>query len=298
MYLLDQVKKQQGDTQINRVYLIKDQKVVFVNEEFSKWNKVRVNVSGFTLTAGHVQSEYQLLNDLSDDEFEFRQKTLIEHGCTTVMLFVKIQYEAQIEKKLLAVIEKLKSSTIDYVLGLEIPLRLLRPSVLILCKKLTIPFLHVICDEQSDIEQIPWMYIAQASLSYRVVLMPSFKHESFKEKQNQKWHWQKYTKKYAIANEEYIREGQRWERRALQKVGLYPQKGELLVGSDLDYNLYTADESQLVEGSHKLDYDKRKPSAVILRGKSLKINHHHFLIAGFGQHIRIKMPGRLLSVGN
>ncbi|WP_413380534.1 hypothetical protein [Alkalihalobacillus sp. 1P02AB] len=298
MYLIDQVTEQSGNQLKDRVYLIDNGKIKFVNRDFAKWNQRRVNMSGLTLKAGLVVSEEQLLETADSLTFFHRQEQLVNMGCTTAIVFAKLPYESRLEQVYKTSMKKMEFASIDYVLGLEISLQLLRPSVILTCKRKQIPALKVVIKEGDDPSSLAWLYIAQVQRNYRVVLMPHFVSENEKERAWQQMVWKKETENYAIAEHFYITEEKVWTKCAIQKIGLYPEKGTLMVGSDLDYFLYENTENQLVEDIENLDYHYKKPSIVVLRGQLLKINEQFLSRPGFGRAIYIKMPGRLLALGS
>ncbi|KMK76427.1 hypothetical protein [Alkalihalobacillus pseudalcaliphilus] len=293
MYLIDRVNEMREGHFIQRVYLVNEGKVTFVQNQFAHWNKRRMDMSGFTLEVGRVMSEHHTLDENTHND----QSHLIKKGCTTAVLFPQVAYESKIQDVYDTTKKKMYSSRVDYVIGLEIPLRLLRPSVLLACKKYKIPALKIEIKQGDKPADMAWMYIAQVQREYRTVLLPYFSSGNESEIQEQRTAWKQAMSDYKISWHSFIKEGKPWPKELLQKVGLYPIKGTLMVGSDLDYLLFSENQSQLVDANDNLDYDYRHPCIVVLRGQIIKINEQDGGKLGYGRLIDIKMPGRLLAMG-
>ncbi|WP_100407223.1 hypothetical protein [Bacillus solitudinis] len=302
MYLLDRVKKIEKGKLIPRSYLISNQKINYVNESLNKWKEQRLNAEGFMLDSGNIMIDNELLS-MDFSAFQQQQRQLLKKGCTTVAVFNQVNYEKQLLTQLKNAKHRMTNSSLDFVIGLSMSLHLLRPTVIRSCQKYKIPVLKIQVSTGDNLQDVPWTHIAQALLSYQVVLLLDIIGGNKRERQAiaHSWYW--FCQKYRIPTGEVPDPHRNWPKSLLQKTGLYPIKGELLIGSDVDYLLYldyakTNLDSQAlsVEEDSLLDYDKEEPNIVVLRGRNLKINDEYFLKPGFGYHIQVKKPGRFVPI--
>ena len=99
--------------------------------------------------------------------------------------------------------------------------------------------------------------------------------------------WKDFIRNYKIPN--YVPfpdEHERFGKDLCKLIGLFPTKGELLVGSDVDYNLY----------DHKDPIESSLPKVVVLRGRVIKADDRISYIPGYGREIKIKMPGQFIPI--
>ncbi|WP_088102197.1 hypothetical protein [Halalkalibacter urbisdiaboli] len=303
MYLLDQVKKLENGTLTPRSYLISNQKIQYVNKSLDKWNQRRLNLAGFVLNKGNVMTDDDILG-MELAPFQIQQRQLLQKGCTTVVVFTQVNYERQMSSQLKKAKHQMTNSSLDFLIGLKMPIGILRPTVIRNCQKNRVPVLKVQVNSVNELNQVPWTHIAQAMLTYPVVLLLDT-HDCQKKEQaalESSWNW--YCRKYRIPTDKVPNHQIPWSKPLIQKTGLYPLKGELIIGSDTDYMLFlereisSIDNSQAlsVDESTELDYDEREPNIVVLRGRILKVNDDYSLVPGYGCHIQVIKPGRFVPI--
>ncbi|MCZ0754454.1 hypothetical protein [Anoxybacillus sp. J5B_2022] len=76
----------------------------------------------------------------------------------------------------------------------------------------------------------------------------------------------------------------------LKKIGIYPQKGDLRIGGEVDYNLYAHISSKVAE-TFVVDYDKHVPVITVHNGKVMKAGDELFFQPGFGRERVVRAPG-------
>ncbi len=280
MYLIDRATKfEQGKKEV-RSYLIENGQVQYVNQTFHKWGGKKVDMKGTIMMNGRVMLANELLDCGTADQFHARQMMLVKKGCTTIAVAPVIEYEKQLDLIYEKTKHKLANSTLDFLIGLTVPIRLIRPTFLRKCQKLHIPFLIVRIEEGSQIQALQWAHLSHALGSYQIVLIPvSSKHELISK-------WVSVCSAYHIHTSLPITEETAWEKPLLQKVGLYPERGTLITGSSADYLLF----------HDNADFDQESPTVVIVKGTIIKENDRMRVKPGYGKQIDIKQPGKLLSI--
>ncbi|GAE29029.1 hypothetical protein [Halalkalibacter hemicellulosilyticus] len=303
MYLLDKVIKVDEKRVKDRCFIVEEGRVRYATTTFKQWNKKRVSMNGTVLCSGRVYFDDSLLYEGGDDILYERQKQLIKDGCTTVAIAPHVKYESELANVYHNWNAYLKKSTIDYVIGLTIPAYLIRMSFIRKCQNMLIPYLKVELTTEEDIHSIKWTHISHTLLHYPLAIIPVFQ-ASTKRAKSLEVIWRKYCLDYGIHTDLDSQYSNRINKSLLQKIGLFPQKGTLIAGSDLDYIAY-------VDRKRKKRYEERKrtardiehykheePDLVVLRGRILKVLNEIDLKPGFGQPIQIIRPGRFLSMND
>ncbi len=279
MYLLDRATKLENGERIVRSYLIEDDEVRYVNESFRKWIGMRVSMAGTIMMNGRVMLANSLLRCETVDVFHEEQMQLLKKGCTTFAVAPDLYYENNFESVFQRAKHRLINSTLDFIIGCTIPVRLLKPRFIQKCQKRRIPFLRIAIDQREQLDAIPWAYLSTLLLSYPIVLIPKTDEQEILQR------WFDYCDRYQIHTSKPIDDYEVWDKSLLQKVGLYPKKGAFLVGSNADYLLFPENEIDLDE-----------PAIVIIRGKIVKDGERCRRRPGFGKLIDIKRPSQFLSI--
>lgn len=296
MYLLDRAVHRNGDSLQSRSYLIEGGQVRYVTGNFKKWKRIRSVLEGIALEPGRVMAANRLLDAANFTSFREQQAALIEKGCTTVVVLPEAAYERQLEATLKRAKHALASSTLDYVIGLSIPLSLLRSSVLRRCQKMKIPLLQIKLTSCRQLQELPWSHIAQTLMSYPILLIPSVD-QSVPDQQMLLDVWEQCCEHYHLHTAPPLLEEAPWTKSLLQKSGLYPEKGVLLHGSDADYLLFApGDQGGTVARKDGFVYHDNNPSVVVVRGQIIKENQTIVGKPGYGRYLQIKRPGRFLAI--
>ncbi|WP_227936202.1 hypothetical protein [Alkalihalobacillus deserti] len=303
MYLLDKATKVDEEVNTLRSYLIKDGQIQYTTSTFDKWNKSRVAMNGTLMTNGRITFDDQMLNCLNFRDFQEHQTQLITKGFTTVTVAPLVKYEKQIEAEFKRSKHALASSTLDFVIGLTLPINLLRTSVLRLCQNLRIPFLRIQIQSFNEIRKLPWTHLSQTLLTYPIVLIPVMEPSSMKLENVLTKEWETHCATFQIHTATSLQPLESWTKPLLQKVGLYPRKGTLLNGSDADYLLFHEENKnnhhfieQKVAWEDQNVYHKKEPVIVVMKGEIVKSNDTISLRPGFGRLVEVVRPGRFLSL--
>ncbi|MEK4564872.1 hypothetical protein MKX54_09405 [Alkalihalobacillus sp. FSL R5-0424] len=297
MYLLNEAVRIKHGQVCKLSYVIKEGKVDYIKERMPYWNNWRVDSSSFVLAPSKVGFESSFLTSDQTMNRAQMERQWLKRGVTTLALTKAAHSERSLPEAFYRAHEQMLGSTLDYVIGMMIPLRLLKPSLLYQCRRLKIPFLQIMIEEDT-LSQLPWSHLADALVSYQTMLLPHFSGQASKNRGIER-KWKDYCTQYGISTTGI---DEVWTKETLQKSGLYPTKGELLIGSDADYLLfhqhvehYPTRRARMVAASDNLDYDRDEPAIVVRRGHVLKAGPSCFL-NNQGNPMSIAKPRRLLSI--
>ncbi|ANB61138.1 hypothetical protein [Anoxybacteroides amylolyticum] len=263
-------------------------RVDYIGEQTAVYRWMRMPVSEFVMTPGYVMLDFSFGNPRSFSEFKsYMQQHFLAKGCTTLLVVCNVRYEKQLPDALQHLRLHLLNSPIDYFIGVKIPLRTLTPSFVRACKRLHIPVLFVELNGDERIEKLAWGWMYDTFASYPLPLVPYWLTPPTKQAEQ---HWQHVLAHARIPFLPFaLKERVPLALDVLKKIGIYPQKGDIRIGGELDYNLYA--KSNLVAEMFAVDYDKHVPVITVHNGKVMKAGNELFFHPGFGRERIVRAPG-------
>lgn len=295
-YMIDQAEILMGNTVQTFTLLIENNRIDYMSKNLNKLQYLRMDVSSFVLTPGHVMLDLSFPLDLNFSKFkEYFQKKFLQHGCTTVLIGCHVEYEREILEKINALRVRLLNCPIDYYLCVKIPQRALTSSFVRQCKKRKIPALFVEIDNEEKLEKIEWGWIREALFGYFLPLVPIWKigQESKKTKLKLEEKWREIMRFNQVPAIPYsLTEHFPLDKNVLKKIGISPHKGEIRIGGEVDYNLYyKADLGINVAENVNVDYHIHSPKITVHKNQLLKVNQTIYFRPGFGNECIVKTPG-------
>ncbi|MCM2674345.1 hypothetical protein [Alkalicoccobacillus plakortidis] len=279
MYLLNEalrIKQQQVSRQS---YVIADGKIAYIKERMPYWKKWRVDLRNLVLAPAKIGMDEQFLEVETTEERNNLERSWIKQGVTTLAVSQQIKSERSLPTAYKNACLKMEQCSLDYVIGITIPFRLLNPSLLHQCRRLQIPFIQVEMNVDALLDGVPWTRLADALLTYPSMLIPKIK-DLTNQKSSVELSWIRHCELVGISS---VTPTLIWTKEHAQKSGLYPEKGELLVGSDADYllyhqrmNHYMTRQARMVATSGNLDYDKDEPSCCFSKRTTFKSKRYVF----------------------
>ncbi|WP_374054168.1 hypothetical protein [Rossellomorea sp. FM04394] len=273
--------------------LVKDDKISAIRDSFSYYRYMRMDVSSFMMTPGHVMCDLEVpigkdflsIKNYYVDEF-------INKGCTTVLTAFDLKYEFEFLSKLNERKTSLLNSPLDYTIGLKTSANLITPSIIRSCKRHKIPVVWVNIDEIETFKEIRWGWIKGFLYDYPITFVPFFTtniDKKTKIKHLKIWQNSMGNEKIPhLSNEIPQKEPMSLEK--LKKIGIYPLRGNFLVGGEISYNLYMKVEEEGVEplpfqtGPHVL-------KCTMSKGKYYYLNDRGYFYPGAGEELIIQTPG-------
>ncbi|NSL52284.1 hypothetical protein [Calidifontibacillus erzurumensis] len=299
-YIIEDANVVSDDGICVRSFLIIENKISHFGKSLKKYQGKRVNVSNYFMTPGHVMADFNILQCDNFINYKKHLVKLIDKGCTTVVVPCYIRYESEFEKKIRAARHAMINSTIDFIIGVHMAAEKLSPQTIRLCKRHKLPYIIIDIEDKTNIFSIPWGWIREAQFQYQVPIYPKWNTKDKQLLKQQMNEWEQMTANHQIPTclyfpfDDHPRPLQRLIRK---QIGIYPKKGELLIGNDLDYNLYQYPlDGEKVEESSKFNYDNNDPIITVHKGKLLKENGKVNFFPGYGQELKLTMPGLFASI--
>jgi hypothetical protein len=299
-YIIDQANVLKENGIVTCSILVKDQRIDYIQANMDRLTFTRMDAKNYIMTPGHVMVDYSLCT--STMSFTQFKEEMIEHylskGCTTLLAICDVKHERDISKSLEAAKHRLLNSPIDYFMGIKIPLKIITPSLIRACKRKGIS-LVIVEIEDEDLYQIPWGWIRDALYSYSVPIVPKWitiEKSSFRRDRHIK-EWKEITEDNNIPTLlSFPEDNQPLSLNALRKIGIYPLKGDIRIGGELDYNFYDIETlGTLVEEKPLLDYHKHIPLLTMHKGEFIKVDNRLIYRPGFGNGCKVKIPGHFAS---
>ncbi|HEX7066545.1 MAG TPA: hypothetical protein VF199_15855 [Bacillales bacterium] len=277
-------------------FLIRESKIAYIANNLDKLKHVDLDCRGFSIEPGRVAVDLSILNAPNFSGFRAKVIQWQQLGCTTVLVVCPVKHESELCQQLRKARHRMINSSIDYVVGISVPMRKLTPVLVRLCRREKVPFIFATVDAETDLEAVTWPWIRDALFAYRLTITPDWRGMDVPHKKISKLkeRWMELAGKNDIPTitdfpeNEGILAGP-----ILRKIGISPFKGELRTGCDLDYNLY--ENASLADDSDH-DYDREShPDIVVLRGKVMKAGKTVYYRPGFGKEIFVRVPGYLTT---
>ncbi|MCD8501134.1 MAG: hypothetical protein LRY71_04945 [Bacillaceae bacterium] len=153
------------------------------------------------------------------------------------------------------------------------------------------PIIFVIVNNLCDLSKVRWQEIKNETFQYDIHFYPVWNCSDVNRAvAEQVWN---YTLDYyrLLTCHKPLKQHKPLDKRTLRSLGIYPQKGTLLIGNDADYLLFN--ENQFLSANNKCLLN---PSVVVLRGKVIKAGGTMFIYPGNGKEITINLPRRFVPI--
>ncbi len=273
--------------------LINDDRITRLHTHFNKYRCMKMNAGPYIMTPTYV-----LLNSTIPHQGSFQnlKTSLIEHfllkGSTTLLTYATISYEKELSEKIKEIKTALISSSLDFIIGVKIPVRLITLSFIRSCKKLKIPAIFIDIKALDELENIPWGWIREALFPFNSPLIPIISHSQKKEEKVVLSKWKGIMLKEKIpALYEVVEENKPLSNSVLNKIGFYPQKGSLMNGTELSYNLYLKSrEVNNVDEVSLFHYHSDRLVVTVHKGKVVRSGENVLFKPGNGEYVKVRTP--------
>ncbi|MCC3358335.1 hypothetical protein [Bacillus sp. REN16] len=299
-YILEKANVLKDDRVVTCSILIKNHRVDYMKENLKRLSFMKTNLSQYLLTPGHVMMNYSFTKEHSFQSFKKEMtENYLKKGCTTLLVMSDVKNENEIANSLKNTRHFLLNSPVDYYVGIRIPLEILTPSFLIACRRKKIPAIIVTIKKVEDLYKVPWGWIRESYHSYQIPIIPEWetKEKSMFASSRKETIWREITEDNRIPTIPVCpSEGEPLSIDMLKKIGIYPDKGDIRVGGELDYNLYEHDSiSYSVDEKPTLDYHNLIPTITMHKGNFTKVDAKVYFRSGFGNECKVKKPGFFVS---
>ncbi|WP_221565190.1 hypothetical protein [Alkalihalobacillus sp. TS-13] len=297
-YILENVWTTDKDPRQKHVH-IKNNVVCYVSERPLKMKCLTVNSAGLNVIPGHILRQFEI-NEINEETLLTQCEELVLQGCTAIVTAFPLKYTKEFVPRLEDFRKQLAIFPIDYVIGLQMPMTRISPSLIRTCQKHKIPFINAIVEQEEDLETVIWEWIRNVNFPYTIPIVADWSQLPVHEKRlvQLKEKWNRICKEKSICTiDAFPDEGERFTKEQLQGLGIYPKKGSWVSGCDVDYLIYK--ENISVDEEQILKYDgSNNPDIVVQNGKVIKAGNEIHLEQGAGRELRIIRPGIFRAMSN
>ncbi|WP_223702033.1 hypothetical protein [Sutcliffiella deserti] len=274
---------------------VKNNSIRFMKESIPSTRTMRMNLSPYVMTPGHVMVVDEL-PPMAFPQFKlYLTENYLRKGCTTLLSVFTIKKERELPEKLKEARARMLNSPIDYYFAVRIPLKKLTPSFIRQCKRYKIPAVFLEIEDESGLQSVPWGWIKDALFQFPITFIPCLKGKPPNSKAIMK-RWKTNMRDQNLSHlPECPYDGQVLSLKILMLLGIYPTKGDLRVGGELNYNLYFYPEDRIIETIEDLDYDSHIPEVTVHRGSIVKAGEKIIFRPGFGNECTVTIPGHFLQ---
>ncbi|WHY75873.1 hypothetical protein QNH20_17310 [Neobacillus sp. WH10] len=293
MYIIENANILKDKDLYTSSLLINDDRITAIQTGFKRYQLIKMNAEPYIMTPSYVLFSSKIPHQGS---FQDLKTCIIEHfllkGCTTLFTYADITYEKELAEKIKAMKTVLISSPIDYIIGVKIPVCLITISFIRSCKKLKIPAIFIELQDLEELEKIPWGWIREAMFPFNSPLIPLISSSQKKEAKALMSKWKDIMLREKIpALYEEVEENKPLPIPVLNKIGLYPQKGSLMNGTELSYNLYLKGrEIKNLDEASLFHYHSDRLVVTVHKGKVVLSGKKVLFKPGNGEHVKVRTP--------
>jgi hypothetical protein len=274
-------------------FLIKQDRIASYLSSSKRFIHMKMDAEPFIMTPAYVFFDPNLPEDKPFEEMKtYFLEHFIKKGCTTLLTTAEINFESEFPLKMKRKQSSLNTSPIDYIIAAKIPVRLLTPTLIRKCKKEKTPAIFVRIEHPNELENVPWGWIRESLFPYNCPLIPVIDTNVPKMKQKLIDTWCKITVNEKIPSlTTELPMNQPIIKQSLAKVGIYPQKGSIIQGGEVSYNLYLPDpENKQVEEFEWFHYHSHRLVVTMHKGKIIRAGNHARFRSGYGERVNVKIP--------
>ena len=284
-YIMENSLIEQQGREIRTAIAVKNNTIYTIDNPVARLNWPRVDLAGYRMAPAFVMLSEEIPESGPDMAFFSRYARM---GTGTLIIPVRAAYCSQTAQAIKAARDKLKESPIDYVLALQVPQHLLTSGLMHMCKKEKIPLIMAEITSAAAMAEIGWSWIRAAAFPYNPLIAPVFPENT--NPQQIKELDRLLTKEKIHHLDKAPRPNEPIKLDILKKIGLYPYKGVIRAGGELNYNLYESEEAvSSVNGAERADYDKIV--ITVLKGKVIRAGSLLELEKCSGTEFKVKVPG-------
>ncbi|WP_052738047.1 hypothetical protein [Bacillus sp. SA1-12] len=281
--------------------LINKNKIEFMRKKMDNIRFMRMDMSTYLLTPGYVMLDFSLHSLLHFQQFkQYMIHQYMKKGCTSLLTIEDIQFEHELGSNLKQKRQLMINSPIDYYIGIKIPFNLLSPSIIRKCKQQQIAVVFVEIDETDELSTKSWGWIRDAMFSNPITLIPFLKKnkEFVHKKSKQLFDWERIMKEHRLSSIiTPLEEGVPISKDVLMRLGIYPEKGDIRVGGQVNYNLYNLSEIRYhTDGKPAINALELHPAITAHQGRLINVNGETSFIPGIGVECFIPISGRFIPL--
>lgn len=284
------LKEQQLQT---KSILIKENRIEGIQDSFKKYRYIKMNTEPFIITPSFVVIDTSLPLGGTFHAFkEYIFNQFLLKGCTTFITKAHITYEHELSEKISVLKKSLMSSPIDFLICVQIPVKLITPSFIRKCKKEKVSAIFVELQHSYELQSVAWSWIRDALFPYNSVLIPVIAAKNDRDKREIQNNWRATMQREKLpAIYEEIAENLPLSTEILNKIGIYNTKFSLNHGAEASYNLYLkSKEINNVDTKQLFLYHSDRLAITVHKGKVIRAGKDVLFKPGNGEYVRVVTP--------
>ncbi|WHY84440.1 hypothetical protein QNH39_17470 [Neobacillus novalis] len=293
MYIIENANILKDKQLTTSSLLISENRIIKIQTSFNHYRVMKMNVEPYIMTPSFVLFNSKIPYKESFPELKnYLIDQFLLKGCTTLFTYVDVSYENELTEKFKEMKTALVGCPVDFIIGIRIPVRLITPSLMRICKKEKIPAIFIELEDPGQLENVPWGWIREAIFPFNSPLIPKISSSQKKEARAVLSKWKGIMVKEKIpAIYEEIEENQPLPATVLNKVGLFPQRASLMHGTELSYNLYLKGrEINNVDEVKLFHYHGDRLVVTVHKGKIVRTGAKVLFKPGYGEHLKVRTP--------
>lgn len=154
--------------------LIEDNRIELLKDKFHSYQYMRMDGSPYIMTPTTVMLDNQVKQmNSSTQQKKYIEENLIKKGCTTFLFYIEVKRERELALQLKKINSQLLNCAIDYVAAVKIPLSLLSPSFVRMCKREKVPVLFIEIEDIKALYQMDGLYeVSEQKLKEAKKILP------------------------------------------------------------------------------------------------------------------------------
>ncbi|SDY87546.1 hypothetical protein SAMN05421736_10453 [Evansella caseinilytica] len=269
---------------------IENGRVRYASQQLNRAGTYKLAADQFEVVPGMIALDDKLAEAFRNGDGISYVKRLLLFGITSFIHLIKTEYHHQFSEKISLQRQLLNSCPVDYIHAVEIPLVKLTELWIRKLRQAAVPIVFLAAESVQDIEAIPWQRIVEAMFPKRmlIVCQPNVRTET--EKRLILQAWKSKAEKFRINTFlQFPLPGQPVSKLLAQRIGLFPKKGSLVIGSDADYVMY---------GNYPQEQrpPMRFPDIIVLKGRVVKAGNRWNFSEAAGEELTALMPEKFLPI--
>lgn len=269
---------------------IEDGKVRYSGLTSEHTGMFELNTDQFTIVPGKITLDTSISDAFMEGNGLSYVKRLLLFGFTSFIKIIKIDHERTFQRTLLKSRKTLDDCPLDYIHAVQLPISRLTDSLIRKIKLESIPIIFFETKTTKELNQIAWRRISEAMFPKRILLIckPSSAIGGQEVEEIQS-HWETIIMENRLNSYFHFPDSGEPISELLQKrIGLFPKKGSLIMGSDADYCMY---------GTYQREEQPLKlPDIIVLKGKVVKAGRKWLLEGVKGEEMTSIVPEQFLPI--
>ncbi|MDQ0271072.1 hypothetical protein [Cytobacillus purgationiresistens] len=292
-YIIENANVLKNGIQTVSSFLIENGRISSVRDAFPMYRYMRMDASSYIMTPSHVRyiKDFPIHQTVKEGKAFYIEEMILK-GCMTFLTTVAINYEHQLHDELMKMRTNLLNCPVDYIIGVQIPVRLLKQSFILQSKHEKIPAIFVEIKDVEELEAVPWGWVREALFPYNSPLIPIFTAEDPKERMLQSKKWVQLMEAHRLPSvKEELEDGLPLTYSTQAKIGIFPFKSHLHHGFELSYNFYLKSrEITKIEELELYRYHSERLIISVHKGRVIRAGDDLSFKPGSGEYVMIKTP--------